>query len=66
MYNKEVQTMEYDEDEGERLSLEQLRAQIRQDLEAQQAQRDRELEEESEKLDREIEEEIRGLHPLLV
>lgn len=60
MYNKEVQTTDYDEDEDQP-SVDQLRKQISKEYEhLQQAQREKELEEESAQLDREIEEEIRG------
>ncbi len=61
MYNKEVQTTDYEEDDGEHITVEQLRLQIVKEYEAHHAQKERELEEESAKLDREIEEEIRGL-----
>lgn len=60
MYNKEVQTADYQEEEGEHMTIEQVRLQIAKEYEAHHAQKERELEEESAKLDREIEEEIRG------
>ena len=59
VYNKEVQTTEFDDDTGP--TLEQLREQLRQEFEhVQQTQKDKELEEEAAKLDKEIEAEIRG------
>jgi dynein intermediate chain len=60
MYNKEVQTADFEEEDGERMTVEQLRVQIAKEYEAHHVQKERELEEESAKLDREIEEEIRG------
>ena len=60
MYNKEVQTADYEEEDGERMTVEELRLQIAKEYEVHHAQKERELEEESAKLDREIEEEIRG------
>lgn len=60
MYNKEVQTTDYQEEDGEHMTIEQVRSQIAKEYEAHHAQKERELEEESAKLDREIEEEIRG------
>jgi dynein intermediate chain len=60
MYNKEVQTANYEEEDGESMTVEQLRLQIAKEYEAHHVQKERELEEESAQLDREIEEEIRG------
>ena len=65
LYNKEVQTADYEEEHGERLTLEQLRLQIAKEYEAHHAEKERELEEESAKLDKEIEEEIRGQSTLI-
>lgn len=62
MYNKEVQTADYEEEDGERMTVEQMRLQITKEYEAHHAQKERELEEESAQLDKEIEEEIRGQH----
>lgn len=60
MYNKEVQTANFDDDVHQP-TLAELRQQLSKEYEeAQQIQREKDLEEEAAKLDREIEEEIRG------
>jgi dynein intermediate chain, cytosolic len=63
IYNKEVQTMAFDEDISVTHSEEEIRQRVlreRDAAEAERAQRDKELEEESVQLDKEIEQEIRG------
>lgn len=61
-YNKEVQTMTFEEEEEAAVpSEEEIRERIIRERDAAEAERVKELEELSEQLDKEIELEIRGL-----
>ena len=63
IYNKEVQTMAFEEEPIVSPSEEEIRQRLiheREAAEAERAQRDMELDEESVQLDKEIEQEIRG------
>ena len=63
VYNKEIQTMAFDDDETAGPSEEDIRQRVvreRETAETERASREKELEEESVQLDKEIEEEIRG------
>ena len=64
IYNKEVQTMAFEDESSTAASEEEIRQRIlreREAADAERAQRDKELEEESVQLDKEIEQEIRGM-----